>query len=56
MKMLSSLKNNKSRDPHGFINELFKPGVGGLDLVKSILFMKLVNILCIYKGKGDEMN
>ena len=27
MKMLSSLKNNKSRDPHGFINELFKPGV-----------------------------
>ena len=70
MKMLSSLKNNKSRDPHGFINELFKPGVGGLDLVKSILmmfnkmkdeisfpeFMKFVNIVCIYKGKGDKMN
>ena len=26
-KVLSSLKNNKSRDPHGLINELFKPGV-----------------------------
>ena len=64
------LKNNKSRDPHGWINELFKPGVGGADLVDSILmmfnkireeitfpeFMEFVNIVCIYKGKGDKMD
>ena len=24
-KVLKSLKNNKSRDPHGFVNEIFKP-------------------------------
>ena len=31
-KILLSLKKNKSRDPHGLINEIFKPGVGGADL------------------------
>ena len=70
MKVLSSLKMNKSRDPHGIINELFKPGVGGEDLVHSMLlmvnqikteisfpeFMQFVNIVCIYKGKGDKMD
>ena len=69
-KVLSSLKKNKSRDPFGLINELFKPGVGGADLEKSILamfekikheisfqeFMQFVNIVCIYKGKGDKMD
>ena len=29
--VLSSLKNGKSRDPHGLINKLFKPGVAGKD-------------------------
>ena len=28
-KVLSLFKNNKSRDPHGLINELFKPGFLG---------------------------
>ena len=70
LKVLKALKNNKSRDPHGWINELFKPGVGGADLVQSILmmfnkikeeitfpeFMEIVNIVCIYKGKGDKMD
>ena len=28
-KVLSKLKNNKSRDPHGLITEIFKLGVCG---------------------------
>ena len=36
---LKSLKNNKIRDPCGFINELFKPAVIGNDLKKSLLSM-----------------
>ena len=69
-KVLSTLKNNKSRDPHGLINELFKPGVCGKDLEDSLLmmfkqikkelsfpeFMEFVNIVGIYKGKGDKMD
>ena len=34
---LTSLKNNKSRDPHNLINEIFKPGVIGDDLKFSLL-------------------
>ena len=69
-KILSKLKNNKARDPHGLINDLFKPGVCGSDLEKSLLsmfmrikeeiifpeFMEFVNILGIYKGKGSKMD
>ena len=65
-KVLKALKSNKSRDPHGLINELFKPGVLGKGLEESILilfnrikeeisipeFMKFANIVTIYKGKG----
>ena len=65
-KVLKVLKSNKSRDPHGFINELFKPGVLGKSLEDSILqllnrikeeisipeFMEFANIVTIYKGKG----
>ena len=29
---LKSLKNNKARDPMGFVNELFKEGVAGKNL------------------------
>ena len=36
---LSDLKNNKSRDPEGLINELFKKNVIGEDLKKSLLMM-----------------
>ena len=39
LKVLSLLKNNKSRDPHGIINELFKPGVAGEKLITSQLIM-----------------
>ena len=38
-KVLSSLKDNKSHDPHGIVNELFKPGVGGKKLVSLLLIM-----------------
>ena len=69
-KTLSSLKNNKSRDPHGLVNELFKPGVIGQDLSNSLLllfnqvknsllipnFMELCNIVSIYKGKGEKQD
>jgi hypothetical protein len=36
---LSNLKNNKSRDFEGYINEIFKIGVIGVDLKKSLLLM-----------------
>ena len=67
-KVLKSLKMNKSRDPHYLINEIFKPGVIGVDLQKSLLvmfnrikieftipeLMQLANIVSIYKGKGAK--
>ena len=67
-KVLRSLKNNKCRDPHGVINEIFKPGVIGEKLKISLLtllnnvkseisipeFMEWVNIVSIYKGKGEK--
>ena len=69
-KVLKSLKPNKCRDPHGMINELFKPGVIGKNLETSLLtllnkvkeemiipeFMELVNIVSIYKGRGEKSN
>ena len=36
---LKDLKNNKSRDPEGLINELFKTNVIGEDLKRSLLLM-----------------
>ena len=68
MKVLRSLKNNKCRDPHSLINELFKPGVIGSDLQSSLLLifnriksefdipemMQFANIISIYKGKGEK--
>ena len=68
-KVLSHLKDGKSRDPHGMINEIFKPGVGGKDFQLSYLemcnkikdqifipkFMQYANIVSIYKGKGSKM-
>ena len=70
LKVLNSLKDNKSRDPHGLVNEIFKPGVAGQDLVNSLLllmnmikdelkipsFMELCNIVAIYKGKGGKLD
>ena len=67
-KVLKALKMKKSRDPHGLINELFKPGILGKCLEESILkllnrikeemsipeFMEFANIVTIYKGKGPK--
>ena len=69
LKVLSSLKSGKSRDPHGLINEIFKPGVCGNDLQISLLIMmnkiketlfipkylEYATIVSIYKGRGDKM-
>ena len=66
--VLQSLKNNKSRDPHNLINELFKPENVGSDLEYSLLlllnkikqtckipeFMQYANIISIYKGRGMQ--
>ena len=68
LKVQKSLKLNKSADPSGFINELFRPGVAGRDVVKSLLlisnkskeesdipdFVKLSNITSIYKLRGSK--
>ena len=38
-KVLKNLKTNKARDPKGLINDLFKPGVIGDDLEKSLIML-----------------
>ena len=64
--VLSSLKQNKCRDPTGLVNELFSTNNAGKDLKLSIFllfnsiketnqiptFIKIVDISAIYKGKG----
>ena len=70
IKVLSKLKSGKSCDPHGLVNELFKPEVSGNDFEKSFLlmankfrdeiffpkFMQYADIVSIYKGKGDKLD
>ena len=70
MKVLNSLKLNKSSDSSGLIYELFRPNVGGADLFKSVLTMvnKIKNVLkvpkfieemtitSIYKNKGSKLD
>ena len=60
-----NLKFNKTRDPLGMINEIFKPGVIGQDLFSALVvlinevksenymphFMRLANITSILKKK-----
>ena len=67
---LKSLKTNKTRDPSGFINELFKLPVIGSDLESAILQLvngiktdffipknvQLSSITTIYKKKGSKHN
>jgi hypothetical protein len=67
-KVLNQLKNNKSRDPMGFANELFKPSNAGSDLQAATLklmnqiksdqifpdILKSCNITSIYKNKGSR--
>ena len=38
-KVLTSLKNNKCRDPQGLVNEIFKPDIAGSDLQQSLLIL-----------------
>ena len=66
--VLKALKKNKSKDPHGLINELFRPENIGSDMEISILlllnkikenltmpdFMQFANIVSIYKGKKSK--
>ena len=66
--VLKQLKNNKSRDPLGYCNELFKPNNAGQDLKHAALKMsnkiknsqtfpealKYSNITSLYKNKGSR--
>ena len=66
--VLRKLKNNKSRDPLGFANELFKINNIGSGLKKAILklmniikaqqtvpeSLKLCNVTSLYKNKGSR--
>lgn len=36
---IKQMKNNKCRDPDGLINQLFKPGVAGVDINDSTMTM-----------------
>ena len=70
-KVLKTLKNNKARDPLGFVNELFKEDAAGTDAVNAIRLLmnrlkeetavgvpllSLANISTIYKNKGSRMD
>ena len=69
-KTLLSLKTKKARDPHGLVNDLFKPGVIGLNLKLSLLnmlnliketsvlpdFIQWANITSLYKGRNDRLD
>ena len=67
-KVLKNLKKNKSRDPQGYINEIFKLNVSGSNLTEGLLllangvkselefpsFMQFANVTSIYKSKGSR--
>ena len=66
--VLKNLKTNKTRDPLGLINEIFKPGCIGQGLKQAVLsllnqsrsgfdlpeMMQLANITSIWKRKGSR--
>ena len=66
--VIKELKNDKSRDPNDWINEIFKPDVAGKNLKLSMLkmfnrikdrneipeFIRKADIATIYKGKGEK--
>ena len=70
MQILKKLKNNKTRDPSRYLNEIFKPGIIGQDLAIGLLdfvngiktnlyipdMLKLANISTIYKNKGSRQD
>ena len=65
---VKSLKNNKTMDPTGIINEVFKEDCAGQDLRNALVylfngaksnllippFMTLENVTSIYKNKGSR--
>ena len=67
---LKRLKINKSRDPHGWLNEIFKPDYIGQNLKEGLCtffnspkeemiipeFLTLSNITSIYKKKGSRLD
>ena len=69
-RVLKTLKKNKSCDPHGLINKLFKPGTIVSDLKDSLIsllngikvncqfpeFVQWANITSLYKGKGEKLD
>ena len=69
-KVLKGLKNNKSMDPHGMINEVFKEGYIGTDLKDALvlllngvkaehicpIYMAFQNITTIYNNKGSRFD
>ena len=69
LKVVSSLKKDKARDPNGWLNDILKEGVAGNDLRRSMLilfnkmrsekfipeFVGLADVATIYKGKGENL-
>ena len=69
-KTIKSLKNNKTNDPNGIINEIFKEGCVGGDLEEALLklfngikdefivpdFVLKQNITTIFKNKGSRLD
>ena len=55
-KSIEKLKTNKIRDPHGLINEIFKPGVIGVDLKLGFTEMlsRFFFTLWSYPAKKNE--
>ena len=68
--VVNNLKSNKTVDPNGMVNELFKIGFCGADLAEALLqlfngclanqlippYMMLSNITSIYKNKGSRLS
>ena len=68
--VLRSLKNNKTKDPNGMINDIFKAGCIGSDMKDALtklfngvranqflpLFMALSNIMSLFKNKGSRFD
>ena len=66
--VLTHLKEGKTRDPNGWVNELFSNGVAGKHLKTSLLtlfnkmkmenyipdFIRKADVATIYKGKGEK--
>ena len=50
---LSHLKNNKSRDPEGYINEIFKSEVAGRNLKESLPSSASVNFNFNFKLEAE---